>query len=226
MKSFVLSVFFVTFLFAQYPKVYTQLGDEIYANVSKIEHLADLRELTPYKNQIEIYVYEVEKAKEYGFLVENGDQNVVKEIYLEDLRELIKTNNFFKQLVQEFFEDSLQKQNSVLFFHLVQSGLLDIAKYEEHILAYYRSHVEDVPREGVIDMLLVKQEESEKKRQAAQKARESVTYKTQKESQEEKIERLRKIDQEKKEALRRTLDEEEARKKAEIIQKQKEELGQ
>lgn len=226
MKSFLVFIVFVTFLYSQTPRVYTQLGDEIYANAPKIEELKKIKEFSRYINQIDVYISEVASAKEYGKGVEKEDGSADKDIYLEDLRELIKTNDFFKKLVADTFEDSIQKEKSVLFVQMIDSGLLPLSKYEEQILRYYNTHTQEIAKEGAIALLIEKQETLQQKRIAAQKAKEAVYYETKKETEQEKIERLRKTDLEKKEALRRALEEEEARKKAEIIQKQKEELAQ
>lgn len=225
MKSFFILVAFVTFLYSQTPKVYTQLGDEIYGNAPKIEELKTVKEFAQYNSEIDVYLNRVEKAKSYGTEVEKKDGSADKDIYLEDLRELIKTNDFFKKLVLDFFQESIQKQESLLFVRMINSGLMPVAAYEEQIMRYYKEHADEINKEGVIATIIEKYDAQEQKRIAAQKSREATYYETKKETEQEKIERLRKADFEKKEALRKALEEEEAKKKAEIIQKQKEELS-
>lgn len=222
MKYFIGLFLFVTVACAQYPKVYGQIGDEIYANLSSIEDLKNTKEFNRYTNEIEIYVFEAQKAKEHGFMIENGDTNADKNIYLEDLRKLIKTNNDFKNLVVTAFNRSIATQNNNLFIETVNSNLLP-ESFENKILDYYNTHPEIVVESGLLSVLIQKQKDEQE--EALRLRKSPKVQKSAAEIEREKIERFRKADAAKKEAFMKAVEKEEAQKKARIIANQKKELS-
>ncbi|MDY0116070.1 MAG: hypothetical protein RBR59_00660 [Sulfurimonadaceae bacterium] len=222
MRVFLGLFLFVTFLVAEYPKVYAQIGDDIYKNLSNIEDLKNTKEFSRYTNEIEIYVYEAQKAKENGFMIENGDNSVDKNLYLEDLRKLVKTNDYFKNLVITTFEKSLSTKNNTLFVETVNSNLLP-QSFEQKILDYYNNNVDAIIESGFLAILAQKQRDELEAKNAKKIVK--VTPKIKKDSNQEKMERLKKADLEKREAFKKQVEEEEARKKAQIIAKQKKELS-
>lgn len=224
MKFFLGLFLFVTLLVADFPKVYSQLGDEVYKNLPFIDNLKNLKEFARYKNEIEIYIFKAEEAKKHGFMVERGDKNANQAIYLEDLRKLIQTNKYFKDLVISSFIKSIDTNNNSLFIETVNSNLLP-PSYDRKILNYYHKNSDDIEESGYLASLIQKQLEQEKEQEKRTKKATQSSNTAKKSSNNSRIDRIREADAMRKEAYRKHLEEIEARKKAEIIAKQKRELA-
>lgn len=224
MKFFLGLFLFVTLLVADFPKVYSQLGDEVYKNLPFIDNLKNLKEFARYKNEIEIYIFKAEEAKKHGFMIERGDKNANQAIYLEDLRKLIQTNKYFKDLVISSFIKSIDTNNNSLFVEIVNTYLLP-PNYDIKILNYYNKNSDDIETSGHLATLVQKQlQQKEEQTRRIQKATQSSNT-AKKSSNDSRIDRIREADAIRKEAYRKHLEEIEARKKAEIIAKQKRELA-
>jgi hypothetical protein len=210
----------VTCGFAANPAVYSALGDVIYDNVAHIENLKDIKEYERYKVRIDAYVAKVAQAKEEGFKLEKGDISIDKKVYLQKLRELSVTNDFFIKDVHASYKASMRDNDNELFSKIINSKLLDIDKYKSEIKEYYIQNSEEITQEGVIQQLL-----DEDARLAKQRDLNKKKYKSPQELEREKIERLRKKDKEKEEALQKALEKELQEKKKNILKEQIKELS-
>lgn len=219
MKKIIFITFFATILLAHNPKVYSALGDVIYDNVNKISKLEDIQQYEIYSDKIAQYRYDVENTKIYGLAIEAGDTNIDKKEYLNKLRTLSQSNDFFIRSVKRKFKTSLEEEDSLLFSKLINSGLLDTKANKDEIINYYFSHVEDINASGVIQTYLDNDAKLRAKKEAQRKL-----YKTKKMKEEERIARIRKIDKEKQAELEKKLEDEVVRKKLEIRENQKNEL--
>lgn len=214
MKNLVVLFLISTLLNAQNPKVYAALGDIIYDNAPKIEKLKDLTTFASSVDKINQYINDVNTSKEYGFLLDAGDMQSDKLIYLKKLRGLVKTNDYFVRSVKSKFKVSMDTQDHLLFSATVNSGLIDTEKNKSEIVNYYLEHSDDINASGIIQEFLDKDEALRKEKEARLKNR--AIEKDIKESQEAKIKRLRKNDKEKQEVLKKSLEEEVFKKKSAI----------
>jgi hypothetical protein len=220
MRNFFLILLFSTLLFAQNPRAFAALGDVIFNNADKIEKLKDIDEYKIYDKKIDKYVADVKKAKKDGFALVNGSKNITKLEYLNELRKLAKTNDFFVRSVDAFYESSKKEQNSRLFSQIINSGLFDTKEHKKEIINYYFAHQEDMNTTGVIQSYLDEDAKLRAKREAQQRR-----IKSKKEREAERIRRIREEDKRQKERLEKRLQEELQKKKEEIREYQKEELS-
>lgn len=209
-----------TFLTAGNPKIYSALGDVIYDNVDNIEKLKGIAQFLQYENKIDTYVREVYKTKDVGYAIEAGDKTKDKKAYLQSIRNLSKTNDFFHRTTVNYYESSITNQDNELFFKTVNSGLMDTTKHKSEILEYYFAHSTDMNATGVIQKFLDEDEMLKQKQDVSKKTELST-----KQIQEAKIKRIREKDKEKQESIQKTLEEELIIKKSEIRKEQVEELS-
>jgi len=219
-KYFLYFLLLTTLLFAQNPIAFAALGDVIYDNVDKIEKLKNIDEYKIYDEKIDKYVADVKKAKEEGFALENGSTAVTRKAYLNKLRTLVKTNDFFVHSVEASYDAAKKNQNSRLFSQIINSGLLDTETRKKEIIDYYFSHAQDMNTTGLIQSYLDEDAKLRAKKEAQQKR-----YKSKKEREAERIRQIRENDKREKERLEKKLQEELQEKKLEIREYQKEELN-
>ncbi|PHQ65144.1 MAG: hypothetical protein COB99_05715 [Sulfurimonas sp.] len=217
-KLLILSLL-ATYLIAGNPKVYSALGDVIYDNVDNIEKLKKIAEFSQFEKKIDSYVKEVYEAKDVGYAIEAGDKTKDKKEYLQTIRELSKTNDFFHRTTVTSYKSSITNQNNELFSNTINSGLIDTKKYKAKILEYYFAHCTDMNTSGVIKKYLDEDEQLKRKEIVAKKS-----TLTKKQIQEAKIKRIRKKDKAKQELIQKALEEELIKKKSEIRKEQIEEL--
>lgn len=208
-----------TLLIAQNPKVYSALGDVIYDNVDNIEKLKEIPEFSQFKQKIDSYVKEVYKAKDVGFAIESGDKTKDKTEYLQTIRELSKTNDFFYRTTVSSYKSSITNQDNTLFSKTVNSGLIDTKKYKPEILEYYFANCNDMNASGVIQEYL---DEDEMLKQKQTQSKKPTLSK--KNIQEAKIKRIREKDKANQESIQKTLEDELVKKKSDIRKEQVEEL--
>jgi hypothetical protein len=201
------------------PKVYAALGDVIYNNALKIEKLKEITLFADQQSEIDSYLSQVEKLKEQGYKIERGDKTIDKKVYLNKLRELSKTNDYYARYARKVFRDAIKQEDSDTFEKIINTGFIDTKRNKDKIINYYFAHQEEVNPEGVIQAYLDEDAKLRAKREAQRKY-----YKTKRQLEEEKIRRIRKNDAEKQAALEKKLEEEVIRKKEEIIKEQKTEL--
>ncbi len=204
----------------QNPVVYAVLGDTIYNNVKKIESLKKLQEFQVYLDEILPYVKEVKATKAMGYKIEEGDTNISKSKYLTKLRKLSKINDFFVQNIRNNFKYSLKHKDNQLFVHSVDSGLLDIKRYQRDIKKYYYAHEDEIEEYGDILSMIVNGYKSKFKK----KKKKVYHSLSKKEIQDAKMKRIRKKDKAKQEALNKALEAELINKKVNIRKVQKKEL--
>jgi len=210
----------LTFLSANNPKPYSALGDVIYNNVQLIDSLKNISAYKLYINDISQYVKEVQSAKKDGFALEKGSKKINKKEYLNRLRKLSKTNDYFLRGIQSSYISSMNTNNYNLFSEIINSGLIDTKKNKAEIIDYYYKHQEDINASGVIEDFL-NNDAKLKALKDAQKRR----YKTKKMLEEEKIKRIRDRDRKAQEDLEIKLQNELQNKKIKIREAQKKELA-
>jgi len=220
MRALFLSLFLTLSLYAQNPVIFSALGDVIYNNKAKIENLKSIDIYKNYSKKIDQYVQKVEKTKKKGFLLDVDSTPQERKAYLNRLRTLAKTNDFFVHLVETSYDDAKEEQNSKLFNQLINTGLLDTEERKKEILDYYFAHAKEMKSEGVLKKFL-----EEDARLRAKRAAQRKRYKTKKEREAERIRLIREHDRIEKERLEKKLQEEFQKKKLEIREYQKRELS-
>ncbi|QOP42774.1 hypothetical protein FJR45_01935 [Sulfurimonas sediminis] len=208
-----------TLLAAQNPKAFSALGDIVYNNIDKIQKLTNIDEYAPYEKKIQEYAAAVKKLKKEGFSLDEG---VVKDKmhYLNRLRELSRTNDFFVRSVKRNLDLAIENENSKLFTKLANSGLIDEKRSKNKILDYYFAHSDDVNTTGIIQKYL-----DEDKKLQAKKERKKSLLQRKKERELEKIQRIRKKDKLEQKKLEEQLNKEVQKKKLQIREEQKKELS-
>ncbi|MEN4045958.1 MULTISPECIES: hypothetical protein [Sulfurimonas] len=219
MHKILLLLILVTLLAAQNPKAFSALGDIVYNNVDKIQKLANIDEYAPYEKKIQEYATAVKKLKKEGFSLDEG---AVKDKmrYLNRLRELSRTNDFFVRSVKRNLDLAIENENSKLFTKLANSGLIDEKRSKSKILDYYFAHSDDVNTTGIIQKYL-----DEDKKLQAKKERKKSLLQRKKERELEKIQRIRKKDKLEQQKLEEQLNKEVQKKKLQIREEQKKELS-
>jgi len=220
MIKLVILALFATFLIAGNPNVYSALGDVIYNNVDNIEKLKNISQFSNYKKTIDSYVTEVHKTKKIGYAIEAGNRTIDKKLYLQSIRNLSKTNDFFHRTTVKLYKQAIVDQNNELFSKTINSGLIDVKKYKPEILDYYFEYCSDINATGLIKIYLDGDKKLLKKKEISKKSKF-----TKKQIQEAKIKRIRKNDKEKQESIQKTLEDELIKKKSKIRKEQVNELA-
>jgi hypothetical protein len=220
MYKLLLIILTFTFLSANNPKPYAALGDVIYNNVDKIEALSYLDSYSLYAKEIDTYVSEVKEAKVEGIKLEMGEPSISKKDYLNRLRKLSKTNDYFVRGIRSNFKNSMSTNNYKLFSVVINSGLMDTEKHKNEIIDYYYKHQDQIDPKGVIEEFLNKDAKLKALKEAQRRK-----YKTKKMLEEEKIKRIRAEDKEAQKALELKLQKELENKKLKIREEQKKELA-
>lgn len=220
MKKAILLFLFTTFLFAQNPNVYSALGNVIYDNVLKIQKLKTINKYSRYEEKIDQYIVDVQDAKEMGFAIDSGDTTQDKRLYLKKIRELSKTNDYFKRDVSKSYKTAIKYENNDLFSQIINTDLFDSDEHKNEIMQYYFAHYDDINTFGVIQKYLDEDEELRKQQEKSK----AIVF-TKKEIQEAKIRRIRLRDKEKQEEIQKKLQEELIQKKKDIRKEQVQELA-
>jgi len=220
MYKLILITLMTTFLCAHNPNPYAALGDVIYDNVSNIESLKLLDSYRLYADDIDKYVSEVDEAKIQGYELEKAATSKTKNEYLNRLRTLSKTNDYFLRSINNKYKESMKKNDYKLFLQIINSGLINTQKKKKEIINYYYTNKENIDSTGVIDTFL---EEDAKLR--LKKDRQKKHYKTKKQLEAEKIKRIRENDKAAQKKLEEDLQKDVNTKKAEITKIQRKELG-
>ena len=221
MKKILFLFLLATLAFADNPRIYSALGNVIYDNVDKIAKLKEIKPYYAFVLKIDKYVLDVKKAKQLGFDVQSGYKSKERKNYLNKLRELSKTNDFFIRSAKSTFKSSIDDEESEIFSKIINSGLIDTLRYKNEIKAYYIAHYREMNTSGVIQKFLDEDELLRKQREAAKR----VKGPSKAELQKAKIARIRQKDKEQQKAVEKSLEEEVKRKKTEIIEHQKKELA-
>lgn len=210
----------VTFLSASNPKPYAALGDTIYNSVEVIQGLKELDAYSLYVDDINTYLQGVADAKELGYLIEQGKAPHEKKNYLDKLRKLSTTNDYFLRSINSVYNTALQEKEFDLFSAIINGHFIDTNEHKKEIIDYYFAHQEDINSSGVIDAFL-EEDAALKARKEAQKKR----YKTKKQLEEEKIKRIRANDKANQESIEKELEKDLETKKLQIREDQKRELA-
>ena len=139
-KILLLFILTAVALFAQNPIAFSALGDVIYNNVNNIEKLKEIDEYKIYDEKIDKYVSEVKALKEKGFSLDNSTPGATKKEYLDKLRDLAKTNDFFTRSLENSYEVALKKDNCKVFSQIINNGLLNSDEHKKEIMDYYFAH--------------------------------------------------------------------------------------
>ena len=206
-------------LYAQNPKAFAALGDVLYNNVDKIKKLENIDDYSVYKKKIQEYVAAIEKVKKDGFALDEGLYND-KMKYLNKLRELSLTNDFFVRSVKRNLDLAIENENSKLFSQLINTGLIDEEKSKNKIINYYFAHSDEINASGLIQKYL----DNDKKLRAKKEYKKSLLYRK-KLRELEKIKRIRRNDRLEQERLEQKLNQELQKRKLQIREEQKRELS-
>ncbi|MDQ7042565.1 MAG: hypothetical protein Q9M34_03440 [Sulfurimonas sp.] len=220
MYKLILITLLTTFLSANNPKPYAVLGDVIYDNLSKIESLKQLDTYKLYENDIDEYVKKVSDAKKQGFSLEKSSTSKERKEYLNKLRKLSKTNDYFLRSINSQYKESMKNSDYELFSEIINSKLIDTEANKKEIIDYYYKNKEFINSEGVIDEFL-----KEDARLKALKEAQKKYYKTKKQLEAEKIKRIRENDKTQQKKLEAELQNDLNKKKEEIRKTQKRELS-
>ena len=218
MKLLLSFIFLTSLLFGANPKVYASLGDSIYNNAPKIEKLKKIKQYDSFSERISRYVREVDMLKVEGYALEAKKSNKNKQ-YLQKLRELAKTNDFFVRNAQAMYRKSMKQKNYTLFAQLLDTGLIDLERNKKEILSFYNKHQDEVPLFGKLQELVM-----QNKLKRGSKHTKEYYEKLRKMKEQEKIRRLRERDKQRQEALQRRLEKEVKEKKEKIREEQISEL--
>jgi hypothetical protein len=196
--------------------VYSALGDKLYDNQKKINSLINICGFNIHEKKIKEYIFDLKSLKGIGFMIDNGDFEVTKKEYLQNLRKLSKTNDFFVVLAKKTFHKSIKEHDSNTFLDIIKTGLIDTDRNKDLIKEYYYEHKADIDIEGTVIEGFVKDDLKNKKKVYKGPSKEDI--------QRAKIERIRAKDKKKQESIQKSIEEELSRKKQQIRQDQKKEL--
>ncbi len=219
MKKLLTFVFFATLAFAQNPIAYAALGDVIYNNAVGIKKLQNIQSFEILKPKIKKYLHDVSKTKEYGFALDASKEKVTKKEYLNKLRELSTTNDFFIRSAKSTYKNALEQNDSELFSQILDTGLIDIKDNLKEIKTFYLLHSDEINASEYVKSYLDSDEKLQEELLKAKKAQ--LTHE---QIEAMNIKRIRENDKAKREALQKALDEEVIRKKIKIREEQKKEL--
>ncbi len=219
-KLFIFTLF-TTALIAQNPHAYAALGDTIYDNADNIEKLKYIRSFEMLTPKIEKYIKEVEVSREYGFALDAHKKEYDKKEYLQQLRDLSKTNDFFIRSVRSAYKSALESNDDKLLFEILNTELIDIDDNFKEINAYYKLHTDAVQPKVYVQAFQRKRLE-----QQSIKAPKKKKVLSQKDIELLNIKRIRAKDKAKREALQKDLERESRRKKLQILQEQQKALSQ
>jgi len=217
MKFFTLITLLVSLIFAQNPRVYSAIADEVYNDVDSVEHLSTLQKYKTDIDNINKYVNEVREAKEVAYKIEAKESGVNPSEYLKTIRKLSKKNSYYKREVESTFNESVKNEDSKLFSEMINSKLLNTDRNKSIIVKYYLAHQDEVEAVGVIKEYLAEDEALRRQRDAWREAA--------KRKEAAKIKRIRDNDKAKQEALNEQLTNEVIQKKKDIRTEQKKELS-
>ena len=217
MKKIIIISLMATFLFAQNPRVYSAIGDDVYNNAPAINNLKSLSAYPYEEKKIKTYIADVETSKEIGFNIESGSKDVSPSEYLKKLRKLTKVNVSFVRKVDAMYKKSLVDENSLLFIEMVNSGLLETKSKQKDIMDFYIKHQDDIDPAGVIQTFL--DEDAELRR------RQAYWLEAKKRKDAARVKYLRDKDKAEDEAMEEKLTKEVKEKKEEIRTHQKRELN-
>ncbi len=206
------------------PPIYASLGDVIYDNAPKIKELKNFKEYKPFKEKIENYIKEVEGTKKLGFAIVQGkfeDKDAKKKVYLNKLRELAKTNDFFVRSANALFESAMENRDYDLFVRIINTGLVDTQRHKDEILEFYEQNKANIQPSGILEEIIKKNEIKKKEVHTAE-----YYERLRKLKEQEKIRRLREKDRKRQEELQKRLEQELKKKKEQIRKEQLEELQQ
>lgn len=220
MYKLILITLVVTLLSAHNPTPYSALGDVIYDNVSKIETLKQIDSYKLYVDDINKYTSKVYEAKAQGYKLEKAATSKSKKEYLNRLRTLSETNDYFLRSINNQYKESMKKDNFELFWQIINSGLINTYKNKKEIIDYYYKHKENINSAGVIDNFL-----EEDARLKATKDVQKKYYKSKKQLEVEKIKRIRANDKAAQKRLEEDLQQDLNLKKEEIRKIQRKELA-
>ena len=220
MYKFILILLFTISLNASNPKPYATLGDIIYNNAQKIEKLQFISSFQLEKNAINKYIKELKATRQYGFELEKKKANRNKNVYLNKLRKLSKTNDYYLRNAKTIYSKAMKEKDYKLFSEIVNSGLINLEENKKKIVNYYYKHTAYIKNEGIIKELVDEDIKRKAKRRALRRR-----YKTKKDLELEKIERIRKNDKLEKLKLEEELQKDLQKRKLEIRVNQEQELN-
>lgn len=222
-KLIILSSLISLLLFAEgNPKVYAALGDVIYNDDIKIEKLSNLENMKHYKDRMTQYLKATKEAKAMGFKIEKGDKSVSNKAYLSLLRELSKEHDIFIRNVNSAYIKTMDEKDIEGFTYLSQCSLVDFSSDREKILEFYNTYKVDI-NSTAVDSVMLEQTallNNVNKKVVKKDGNVSMPHPI-----NSKIKRIREKERAKEKAKKEAIEQESQRRKQEVQEKQKEELG-
>lgn len=205
---------------AENPKPYASLGDQIYDDMESFSYLVDTGVLEDYRARVQKYLKKCEIIKVQGFALENKKSDPeAGRAYLKRLRALNQEYEFYLNTARQMFDRSMQEKDYDTFSKLIKSGLIDIEPDIDHIIGFYRIYNKGESLEEIEHYIAYRKKARALHAKEAAKRKELYSsYRT------ERIAQVKKRQAEEKERFRKAVNAETERKKQELHRKQKKEM--
>lgn len=222
MKKLALWIWFMTAALMANPVIYAGLGDIVYDNVPKIEALSEVGAMTNERPKIDQYLQMCADTKTAGYALDKGPRDEAKEHnYLVILRKLNAQYEYYVHVAHTALNNSMADNDYANFSGLIQTGLIDIDKNGDEIVAFYEGHKGMGTLVEVEDYI-----EYQTKMKKLEKREQTQRHEVYKSYKQRRIEQVRERQEAKKEARLQEVNEEADRKKEELRRMQQEELNQ
>jgi len=223
MKTILATFILSLLLYGQNPASFAGLGDVIYDDISMFEKLGNLDAMHDHKPAIEAYIESAKVNKELGFALDAKKEQDTSERYLKELRRLSAEHDTIMTNARERFEEAITDEDTPTITGMISIGAIDPKQYKGELIHYYEEFGEE-QNLSVIEPLYREYERSLPHEQnVSNGVSKPVEYDAWK--KDELLKRMRAQKKAKSEALERSVEEEQEREKAKVLEKQKKELG-
>ena len=216
---FTICLIAISMLYAENPRAYSQLGDKVYTESKNVVLLADSRLMINQKSQMDNYLKNIDDVRQAGLLVDEGKGNPKN--YLSDLRKLEKMYMAFKRQANSVLNKAIATDDYEGFSQLVKTGMIDMDRNRERIIAFYRTHRDEENVIEEVESYIQYVEELNQQNEAALSKRKAIA----KSYRQRRIEQINKRQAEKKAEYAALLEVERERTKQEVYQEQKKQLN-
>lgn len=221
MKKYLLLLTLSFSLFGQTPKSFAALGDVLYNDVDKFQQLKEMAAMQEFRPAIDAYIAAAEKTEKMGFAIDAKTPSIDPKEYLKALRTLSADHDAIIVQSRTRFKEAIADEDGETINKMVVYGVIDPEDYQDDLVRYYEEFYEDQNLSTLEPMYKsyiagLKKDGNESKLTIAEReAKENA----------EKIKRMREKEKAKKEALNKSVNEEQLREKKKVLSEQKKELG-